>query len=91
MSSNPSGGGRVRLVRMRGMAEESHVQIDRACSRPCSLAWVRGVADAVETIGRITEVVPKDAESGSYALTIGDVASILDDCHIGDSIAVNGR
>lgn len=46
--------------------------------------------DAVETIGRVTDVTKHDAESGSYAVTIGDVASILDDCHTGDSIAVNG-
>ncbi|PKI85769.1 Rib5p [Malassezia vespertilionis] len=44
----------------------------------------------VELIGRVTEVVQHDASSGSFAIKIGDTAPILGDCHIGDSIAVNG-
>lgn len=44
----------------------------------------------VECVARVKEVVQVDAKSGSYGLTIGDCASILEDCHIGDSIAVNG-
>lgn len=46
---------------------------------------------AVEIVGHVIDVTQRDAESGSYAISIGDCASILDDCHVGDSIAVNGR
>lgn len=28
---------------------------------------------------------------GGYSMTIGECASILSDCHIGDSICVNGE
>lgn len=45
---------------------------------------------AVECVARVVDVVPVDAQSGSYSITLGDCAGILDDCHIGDSIAVNG-
>ncbi|WFD26940.1 riboflavin synthase [Malassezia nana] len=44
----------------------------------------------VEHVARIAEVIPQDPQSGSYALVIGDAAPILDDVHLGDSIAVNG-
>ncbi|KAI9265262.1 alpha subunit of riboflavin synthase [Phascolomyces articulosus] len=47
----------------------------------------------VEIIGTVTAVVEHDAtESGGngWTITVGDAAAILDDCHIGDSIAING-
>ncbi|WFD33686.1 riboflavin synthase [Malassezia cuniculi] len=44
----------------------------------------------IERIGRIVSVSPPDASSNTYSITVGDAAPILDDCHIGDSIAVNG-
>ncbi|KAI9496754.1 alpha subunit of riboflavin synthase [Zychaea mexicana] len=47
----------------------------------------------VEKIGTVTAVVEQDSsQSGGngWTITIGDAADILDDCHIGDSIAVNG-
>lgn len=37
-------------------------------------------------MGRIDKISP----SPTYELTIGDSAKILDDCELGDSIAVNG-
>ena len=47
-------------------------------------------AHAVECAGQIIERIPVDAQSGAYTLTIGECAPILGDCHLGDSIAVNG-
>lgn len=44
----------------------------------------------VERIGRVVSVSPPDAVHDTYSITIGECAPILDDCHIGDSIAVNG-
>lgn len=47
----------------------------------------------VEQIGTVIGLDPQDtSESGGngWSLTIGDAASILGDCHIGDSIAING-
>lgn len=47
----------------------------------------------VEIIGTVVAVVEHDStESGGngWTITIGDAAAILDDCHIGDSIAING-
>jgi len=41
-------------------------------------------------VARIVDVAQVDAQSGSYALTIGECALILGDCRVGDSIAVNG-
>lgn len=47
----------------------------------------------VELIGTVQEYNPQDnTESGGYgvSLTIKDASAILTDCHLGDSIAVNG-
>ncbi|KAK0534475.1 Riboflavin synthase alpha chain [Tilletia horrida] len=47
----------------------------------------------VELLAPVIAVEPLDstkAGGGGYSLTLGDCAQILDDCHIGDSIAVNG-
>ncbi|PVU94633.1 hypothetical protein BB559_002951 [Furculomyces boomerangus] len=47
----------------------------------------------VEIVGTVSELSWNDSsESGGngVSLTIGDASKILDDCHIGDSIAVNG-
>lgn len=41
----------------------------------------------IEHLGRVSRIVRDD---GGCTLTIGNAAAILDDCHIGDSIAVNG-
>lgn len=48
----------------------------------------------VERLGTVTSVQENDqSESGGngWTLTLGDAAPILSDCHIGDSIAVNGK
>ncbi|KAF9092953.1 Riboflavin synthase alpha chain [Mortierella sp. GBA35] len=47
----------------------------------------------VEILGKVTSIVPLDSsESGGqgFSITIGHAAEILGDCHLGDSIAVNG-
>ncbi|EJF67265.1 Lumazine-binding protein [Dichomitus squalens] len=41
----------------------------------------------IEHLGTVTEIVH---DAGGCTLTIGDSAPILGDCHVGDSIAVNG-
>ncbi|KAI6047882.1 hypothetical protein EDC04DRAFT_2620402 [Pisolithus marmoratus] len=41
----------------------------------------------IEHLGRVSRI---DRDEGGCALTISDSANILDDCHVGDSIAVNG-
>ena len=48
----------------------------------------------VEILGRITDIAPLDfSESGGqgFSITIGDAEEILGDCHLGDSIAINGK
>ena len=48
----------------------------------------------VEILGKVTSIVPLDSsESGGqgFSITIGNAAEILGDCHLGDSIAVNGK
>ncbi|KAF8960493.1 Riboflavin synthase alpha chain [Entomortierella lignicola] len=47
----------------------------------------------VEILGKVTEIVPLDfSESGGqgFSITIGEATEILGDCHLGDSIAING-
>ncbi|GAB7349665.1 hypothetical protein MBLNU459_g0339t1 [Dothideomycetes sp. NU459] len=45
----------------------------------------------VETIGTVADLVAQDASSGGgTTLTISDCSDILGDCHLGDSIAING-
>ncbi|KAF8527407.1 Lumazine-binding protein [Hysterangium stoloniferum] len=47
----------------------------------------------VEHMGYVSSIVPLDTtESGGegWSMTISNAAEILDDCHIGDSISVNG-
>lgn len=41
----------------------------------------------IEHLGTVASI---QLDSGGCTLTISDAAPILDDCHIGDSIAVNG-
>ncbi|KAF9425062.1 Riboflavin synthase alpha chain [Podila epigama] len=47
----------------------------------------------VEILGKVVDIAPLDTTvSGGqgFSITIGDAAEILCDCHLGDSIAVNG-
>ncbi|KAG0264403.1 Riboflavin synthase alpha chain [Mortierella polycephala] len=47
----------------------------------------------VEILGKVTDIAPLDfSESGGkgFSITIGNAAEILGDCHLGDSIAING-
>ncbi|KAG0318337.1 Riboflavin synthase alpha chain [Dissophora globulifera] len=47
----------------------------------------------VEILGKVVDIAPLDStDSGGsgFSITIGDATEILGDCHLGDSIAVNG-
>ncbi|KAF9110968.1 Riboflavin synthase alpha chain [Mortierella sp. AM989] len=47
----------------------------------------------VEILGKVIDIAPLDfSESGGkgFSITIGEASEILGDCHLGDSIAVNG-
>ncbi|CAO3568366.1 unnamed protein product [Mortierella alpina] len=47
----------------------------------------------VEILGSIIDIAPLDSsESGGqgFSITVGNAAEILTDCHLGDSIAING-
>ena len=44
-------------------------------------------AAQIEHLGTVSSI---EHDAGGCTLTIADSAVILDDCHIGDSIAVNG-
>jgi len=47
----------------------------------------------IEHMGTVSSILPLDnteSGGGGWSITISDSAQILDDCHIGDSIAVNG-
>ncbi|KAI8384699.1 alpha subunit of riboflavin synthase [Radiomyces spectabilis] len=47
----------------------------------------------VEIIGQVTSVVEQDQTAsggGGWTITVGEASPILTDCHIGDSIAING-
>jgi hypothetical protein len=56
-----------------------------------SLTAAATLTDVVRVqIERCGTVLHVDADAGGCGLTIADSAPILDDCHIGDSVAVNG-
>ncbi|KAF9180532.1 Riboflavin synthase alpha chain [Haplosporangium sp. Z 767] len=47
----------------------------------------------VEILGKVIDIAPLDfSESGGkgFSITVGNAAEILGDCHLGDSIAING-
>ena len=47
----------------------------------------------VDILGSIIDIAPLDSsESGGqgFSITVGNAAEILTDCHLGDSIAING-
>ncbi|KAJ3369969.1 Riboflavin synthase alpha chain [Allomyces arbusculus] len=43
----------------------------------------------VEIMGHVAEIIEHDTDGG-WTMTIGGAEAILSDCHLGDSIAVNG-
>ncbi|RUP50786.1 alpha subunit of riboflavin synthase [Jimgerdemannia flammicorona] len=47
----------------------------------------------IEHMGTVVSIVPQDTSSSGgngWSVTVGDSSVVLTDCHIGDSIAVNG-
>ncbi|KAH8929150.1 riboflavin synthase [Atractiella rhizophila] len=49
-----------------------------------------GLIEHIGTVSAIVELDTSSSGGGGWTVTIGDSASILGDCHIGDSICVNG-
>jgi riboflavin synthase len=48
----------------------------------------------VEIMGTVSSIKEQDnTESGGngWTITVSDAAEILSDCHLGDSIAINGK
>ncbi|KAG7739041.1 hypothetical protein KL923_002841 [Ogataea haglerorum] len=77
-----------KAMPIRLPSEREGIMAWRAGSRnqpPCRLMFT-GI---VETIGTIKEV-RKVGENDDLDILIADASSILGDCHLGDSIAVNG-
>jgi riboflavin synthase len=44
----------------------------------------------VESIGRVSQI-DVDGTTGGWVLSVSDAQTVLDDVHLGDSIAVNGK
>jgi riboflavin synthase len=47
----------------------------------------------VECMGRVSDIQTMDTTSSGgngWTVTVSDAQSILGDCHLGDSIAING-
>jgi riboflavin synthase alpha subunit len=53
----------------------------------CSTCLLRGLSGQIEHLGTVVDV---QKDEGGCTLVIGHSTEILDDCNIGDSIAVNG-
>lgn len=51
------------------------------------LTYERDPSPQIEHLGTVSAI---ELDAGGCTLTIANSAAILDDCHIGDSIAVNG-
>ncbi|KAG8830987.1 Riboflavin synthase alpha chain [Serendipita sp. 399] len=49
-----------------------------------------GLIEHMGVVSAIDELDTSQSGGGGWSMTIGDSAPILDDCHIGDSISVNG-
>jgi hypothetical protein len=58
-----------------------------------SLTHAPTLSEQIEHIGTISAISALDTTQsggGGWSLTISDAAAVLSDCHVGDSIAVNG-
>ncbi|EJU02800.1 Lumazine-binding protein [Dacryopinax primogenitus] len=49
-----------------------------------------GIIEHLGNVQAITELDTTESGGSGFSITINECASILDDCHIGDSICVNG-
>lgn len=43
------------------------------------------------TVVAVSENDTTESGGNGWTVTVGDAACILDDCHIGDSISINGK
>ncbi|KAI8060306.1 alpha subunit of riboflavin synthase [Gongronella butleri] len=49
-----------------------------------------GLVECMGTVRAVSELDASETGGNGWSITIGDAASILGDCHLGDSISVNG-
>jgi len=49
-----------------------------------------GIVEYMGTIVAVSENDTTESGGNGWTVTVGDASCILDDCHIGDSIAING-
>ncbi|GIZ45997.1 hypothetical protein CKM354_000914000 [Cercospora kikuchii] len=49
-----------------------------------------GIVEIVGTVSKLVEHDESSSGGGGTSLTISDCSEILDDCHLGDSISING-
>lgn len=49
-----------------------------------------GIVEHMGTIVAVSENDTTESGGNGWTVTVGDASCILDDCHIGDSIAING-
>lgn len=49
-----------------------------------------GLVEIMGTVSSILEQDNTDSGGNGWTITVSDAAEILDDCHLGDSIAING-
>ena len=49
-----------------------------------------GIVEYMGTVVAVSENDTTESGGNGWTVTVGDATCILDDCHIGDSIAING-
>jgi riboflavin synthase len=49
-----------------------------------------GIVEHMGTVVAVSENDTTESGGNGWTVTVGDAACILDDCHIGDSISING-
>lgn len=50
-----------------------------------------GLVEKIGTVADIKELDVSESGGKGWSMTVGDAADILVDCHIGDSICINGK
>lgn len=50
-----------------------------------------GLVEIMGTVSNIQEQDTTESGGNGWTITVSDATEILDDCHIGDSIAINGK
>jgi riboflavin synthase len=50
-----------------------------------------GIVEIMGTVVAVSENDTTESGGNGWTVTVGDATCILDDCHIGDSISINGN